>query len=239
MGFDKLGPVKALRNNIHRTNFGVGTLIIGIIVSLIFGAAVLFPADYDERISLFEDEWVAYGVSIYGPMYEGDDVKIEFDVSDSARVDMFILDEKNYLNFIDGQAYGKLFDIEAPTSGKDITYTLIKDGAIYIIFHNTNTYSITLDVVITDETAVMYSRMWLLLGLVLITLGIISLTGKSEIEELEQFPISEHYPNQRQMDLICELCQRKFTSHEQLEEHYQKSELHRKNLEDYNKQKQY
>jgi len=239
MSFDNLGPVKALRNNKHRTNLGMGTLIIGIIVSLIFGIAVLLPADYDESIILFENDWASYPVSIYAPMYEGDDVKIEFDVMEGERVDMFILDETNYFSFIDGQSYGKLFEIESLATGKEVTYTLIKDGPIYIIFHNTNTYSITLDVVITDETAVMYSTMWLLLGLLSLAIGVISLTGKSEIEEKEQVSIPRHYPNQEQIDLICELCQRKFRSPEHLEEHYQKSELHQKNLEAYNKQKTY
>ena len=237
MSFDDLGLVKALRNSGNRTAIGVITLIIGIIVFLIFGIGNLLP-DYDERIVLLEDDWASYPVSIYGPMFEGDEVKIEFDVLEDERVNMFILDEENYMRLVEGQSYVELFEISYTFSGKE-TYTLIKDGPIYIIFHNANTHAISLDVVITDLSVRIYGIFGLLFGLALVAIGIISLTGKSGLKENEQFPIPENYPNQRQTDIICELCQRKFASHEHLEEHYQKSELHRKNLEDYNKQRQH
>ena len=237
MSFDNLGPVKALRNSGNRTAIGVITLIIGIIVFLIFGIGNLLP-DYDEEFILLEDDWGSFPVSIYGPMYEGDEVKIEFEVLEGERVNMFILDEENYMRLIDGQSYEELFGSSYTFSGKE-TYTLIKDGPIYIIFHNANTYSISLDVVITDLSVRIYGIFGVLFGLALIAIGIISLTGKSELKENEQFPIPGHSPSQGQTDIICELCQRKFNSHEHLEEHYQKSALHRKNLEDYNKQRQY
>ena len=177
MSFDNLGPVKALRNNGNRTAIGVITLIIGIIVFLIFGIGNLLP-DYDEEFILLEDDWGSFPVSIYGPMYEGDEVKIEFEVLEGERVNMFILDEENYMRLIDGQSYEELFGSSYTFSGKE-TYTLIKDGPIYIIFHNANTYSISLDVVITDLSVRIYGIFGVLFGLALIGIGIISLTGKS------------------------------------------------------------
>lgn len=196
MKLDDYAAVKYFRNNPDRNAVGIVTLIVGIIVFALYGIGNLLP-DYDERVILLEDSWTSYPVSIYGLMYEGYDVKIEYDVLEGERVDMFILDEKNYMRIIEGQSYAKLFEIDSPTSGKEFTYTLIKDGPIYIIFHNTNTYSISFDVVITDLSTRIPGIFGLLLGIILTGIGLISLTGKKENDPNESAKRGSAHPNQK------------------------------------------
>ena len=98
MKLDDYAAVKYFRNNPDRNAVGIVTLIVGIIVFALYGIGNLLP-DYDESVILLEDSWTSYPVSIYGLMYEGYDVKIEYDVLEGERVDMFILDEKQTMDF--------------------------------------------------------------------------------------------------------------------------------------------
>lgn len=185
MNLDDYAAVQSLRNNPNRNTAGIVTLIISVILLSIGILNTIFPADYEERIILTEDGWISYPVSIYSPLYEGDEIRIEFEVGEKEYANVFIVDDENLLRLVDEQTYEKLFEIDSPINKKEIIYTLIKDGPINVVFYNPNFESITIDIVITDLQNLPYTIFYLLAGSLLGSVGIISLTGKEEAGKKE------------------------------------------------------
>ena len=252
MVLDDFGPVKSLRKPKHRTAIGIIMLILGVIVLFLGLSLLVYPEDYYESISLGEDGWIAYPVSIYGPMYEGDEVKIEFEVVGDNNADMFIVDNNNVMLLLDEQPYETLFEIDRPVNSNEVVYVLVKDGPINVVFYNPNSEVIILDIAITDMTYLPIMIVFLLLGILLATIGGIMLTGKSDnvesdnVSNSEQysnpppapsqsnFPVESSIPPNSQLqsnDLFCQLCQRRFDSQQHLDNHITNSILHKKNLE--------
>ena len=257
MALDDFALVRSLRNSRHRTAIGIITLILGVIFLLLGLSLLVFPEDYYERITLAEDGWISYPVSIYGPMYEGDEVKIEFEVVGDNNADMFIVDDNNVMLLLDEQPYETLFEIYRPVNSNEVMYVLVKDGPINVVFYNPNSEIITLDIAITDMTYFPITIFYLFLGILLVTIGGVTLTGRSDNVEPGPFSNSEQYSNlptepslifpvgssmpsnaqQQQKDITCELCQRRFDSQEHLDNHIMNSDLHKKNLETQTMQK--
>ena len=254
MALDDFAPVRSLRNSRHRTAIGIITLILGVIFLLLGLTLLVYPEDYYERIALMEDDWASYPVSIYGPMYEGDEVKIEFEVVGDNNADMFIVDDNNVMLLLDEQPYETLFEIDRPVNSNEVVYVLAKDGPINVVFYNPNSEVITLDIAVTDMTYFPWMIFLLFSGILLATIGGIALTGRLDNVEPDPFSNSEQYLNlpptpsptddifpvgssmpfntqQQQKDIICELCQRRFDSQEHLGNHIMNSDLHKKNLE--------
>jgi hypothetical protein len=213
---------------------------------------LVYPEDYYESISLGEDGWLAYPVSIYGPMYEGDEVKIEFEVVGDNNADMFIVDNNNVMLLLDEQPYETLFEIDRPVNSNEVVYVLVKDGPINVVFYNPNSEVIILDIAITDMTYFPITIFYLFSGILLVTIGVVMLTGKSgnvepdhssnseQYSNLPPAPLQSNFPVESSMppnsqlqsnDIICQLCQRKFDSHQHLDNHIMNSILHKKNLE--------
>ena len=194
MVLDDFGPVVSLRKSRYRTAIGIITLILGVIFLVLGLSLLVFPEDYYERITLAEDGWISYPVSIYGPMYEGDEVKIEFEVVGDNNADMFIVDDNNVMLLLDEQPYETLFEIDRPVNSNEVVYVLVKDGPINVVFYNPNSEVITLDIAVTDMTYFPITIFYLFSGILLVTIGGVTLTGKSGNVEPDHSSNSEQYP---------------------------------------------
>jgi len=193
MFLDDFGPVKSLRKSRYKVPIIVITLILATICSYISFINFLYPYDYDEETPIASEYYISYEVSIYGPMFKGDVVEINYEVIGGENINLFIFDKSNLGRYATGETFAPLY--ESTGSKDDIEYTLIKDGDIYIVFENTNTHTINLQVYIQDMSLIFYGQyIYLFFGVSFGAVGILALTGNSKDSDQDTFPSSDQYP---------------------------------------------
>ena len=193
MVLDDFGPVVSLRKSNYKVPIAVVALILATICLFVSITNFLYPYDYDEETPIASEYYVSYQVSVYGPMFEGDVVEINYEVIGGENIHFFIFDKSNLGRWATGETFAPLY--ESTGSKDDIEYTLIKNGDIYIVFSNTNTHTINLQVSIQDMALIFYGQyLYLFLGVSFGAVGILALTGNSKDSDQDTFPNSDQYP---------------------------------------------
>lgn len=192
VALDDIRPVNALRNSRFKVPIAVIALLLAAFSLYVSYSSFFYPYDYDEKTPIASGYYVAYQVSIYGPMFKGEEVEINYEVLGGESINLFIFDKGNLERWATGETFATLHE---STGSKDtLEYTLVKDGDIYIVFENDNSDNINLNVAIMDKVGVFYGKyLYLIIGIILGIVGILALTGNPNDRDQEKFPETGQY----------------------------------------------